>query len=142
MSGQQKSVQVGGTSIIMVFTLLFFAMFAALSLSSATVDLRHSQRARAHNMDYYAADTDAAIALAKLTAGDFGADGRHTFTVPLGQLPDGQTSRYRQELTVTAALRKGGLVIEEYRVQMMDSGSVIIDDGPGVLGEDDKMPWE
>jgi hypothetical protein len=128
MNNKSSGIHVGGTSIIMVFTLLFFAMFGSLSLSTAHVDLRNSEKARNYVVGYYEADVEAAKQINQWTADEISAAGGIvSFAVPIG-------TNGRQVITVTLRTVGGQIVIDEYRVNntgLFTPGTVIIDDGPG-----------
>ena len=133
MNNKTNGIHVGGTSIIMVFTLLFFAMFGSLSLSTAHVDLRQSEKARDHIKDYYAADAEAVKIINRLTYEEVAAAGSITRAAEIG-------AAKRQELTVTVRAESERLVIDEYRVRNIGSagGTIKIDDDfHYYTGEDD-----
>lgn len=68
MSKENKrpSVQVGGSTILMIFTVLCLTVFAVLSLSTAKADYTLSQKAEASATAYYAADSQAEEMLVKI----------------------------------------------------------------------------
>jgi len=123
MNNKTNGIHVGGTSIIMVFTLLFFAMFGSLSLSSTHVSLRQSEKARDHVVSYYDADVAAVKDIAKLTADGITAAGGTVEIIK--RIGDSG----RQELTITVSVRDGKIHIDEYRVRSTGgSGLISIDD--------------
>ncbi len=64
----KAGVQVGGTSIIMVFILLCLTIFAVLTLQSASADLRLANKSAEASTRYYEADTEAERILAQIDA--------------------------------------------------------------------------
>lgn len=59
-------MNVGGSSILVIFIILCLTTFATLSMVSAGADLRLSEKATAAIEDYYAADTRAEQLLAEI----------------------------------------------------------------------------
>ncbi len=62
----KSGVQVGGTSIIMVFILLCLTVFAVLTLQSASADLRLANKSAEASTRYYEADAEAERILAQI----------------------------------------------------------------------------
>lgn len=56
---KRASVQVGGSTILMIFTVLCLTVFAVLSLSSAKADVSLTQKAEQTLIAYYKADGEA-----------------------------------------------------------------------------------
>lgn len=63
---RNTGVNVGGSSILVIFILLCLTTFATLSMVSAGADLRLTERAVAASRDYYAADAAAEQTLADI----------------------------------------------------------------------------
>lgn len=61
---------VGGSSILTIFAVLMFVVFALLSLSTATANANLTKRSTDAMTNYYAADTEAEGILARLRAGE------------------------------------------------------------------------
>lgn len=59
-------LSVGGSSIVMIFVVLAMTTFGVLAMLSARADYRFSQRTADSNTAYYAADSKAALSLAKI----------------------------------------------------------------------------
>lgn len=65
MSGKRSTgVNVGGSSILVIFILLCLTTFATLSMVSANADLKLTEKAASATQEYYAADAQAERTLA------------------------------------------------------------------------------
>ena len=70
---QNKKVRVpaiGGSSLLVVFTVLCLTLFAVLGLGTVQANIRLTDAAAEAVSAYYAADTEAEIILARLRRGD------------------------------------------------------------------------
>ena len=69
VSGKRSTgVNVGGSSILVIFILLCLTTFATLSMVSANADLKLTEKSAAAAQDYYAADAEAEQILAAIDA--------------------------------------------------------------------------
>jgi len=79
---------VGGSSLLVIFAVLCLTVFALLSLSSVQAERRLADAATQAVTDYYAADLQAEIILARLRNGEEipgleEKDGKYEFEVPI-----------------------------------------------------------
>ncbi len=119
---KKVSVHVGGASILVVFSVLFFAVFGSLSLSSAHADLRLSQKAQQSTQEYYTADAAAQQQLAKLLTEVTSSDQPTQLTVQVND---------RQQLLVSAIRRGDEVAVLSY--QLVRVGTDIYEESPGDL---------
>lgn len=81
---------VGGSSILTIFAVLCFIVFALLTLSTAKADRRLADKSADAVTAYYAADTQAEEILASLRGGTVPegvrteADGTYSYSCPIG----------------------------------------------------------
>lgn len=93
---------VGGSSILTIFAVLCFIVFALLSLSTAKADRNLSEKSVDAVSRYYAADTKAEEILASLRRGEVPEEvteedgGRYTYSCPVDD---------SQEIQVTVQIR-------------------------------------
>ncbi len=85
---------VGGSSLLVIFTVLCLTLFAVLSLSSVQADGRLSKASGAAVQAYYTADCEAEEILAQLRGG----------IVPQGVIRDGNQYRYECAVSETQTL--------------------------------------
>ena len=79
---------VGGSSLLVIFAVLCLTVFALLSLSSVQAERRLADAATQSVVDYYEADLQAEIILARLRGGEEipgveEKDGKYEFEVPI-----------------------------------------------------------
>lgn len=79
---------VGGSSLLVIFAVLCLTVFALLSLSSVQAERRLADAATQSVVDYYEADLQAEIILARLRSGEEipgveEKDGKYEFEVPI-----------------------------------------------------------
>ena len=111
----QPSV-VGGSSLLVIFSVLCVAIFALMSLSSATGDTNLNDRSLETVAGYYAADTQAEELLARLRQGEVPegvteADGVYSYTCPITD-----TQELRVEVRVSGT---------EYEILRWQSASAV-----------------
>lgn len=111
-------INVGGSSILVIFIILCLTTFATLSMVSARADLRLTEKATAATEEYYAADAEAERILARIGEAVSGsgnpreqvtsavpeaavvAGGDEQFTV-LYSVPVGETQELVVQLAIT-----------------------------------------
>lgn len=102
---------VGGSSILTIFAVLCFIIFALLSLSTAKADYMLSEKSVKAVRDYYEADTQAEEILAQIRQGQ----------VPDGVIQDGDRYSYacpvdkNQQLTVEIEYKDASYRILKWR---------------------------
>lgn len=102
---------VGGSSILTIFAVLCFIIFALLSLSTSKADSMLAKKSMDAVEKYYAADTKAEEILAKLRQGE----------VPDGVQVDGNTYAYTcplddtQQISVEVELKDNSYVIKKWK---------------------------
>lgn len=91
---------VGGSSLLVVFSVLCVAIFALMSLSSATGDTRLNDRSLQAIQGYYEADSAAEEILASLRQGDVPDGVRLVDGVYCYECPISETQQLLVEITV------------------------------------------
>lgn len=85
---------VGGSSLVVIFAVLCLTVFALLGLSVVRADQRLADAGRKAVSDFYAADTQAELLLARLRAGE----------LPEGVTAEGDLYRYACRVSDTQVL--------------------------------------
>ena len=95
---------VGGSSLLVIFAVLCLVIFALLSLSTVTADVRLAEKSRDFVTEYYAADAEAEKLLARLRTGEI-PDG-----VSTEETEEGTLCRYQCEISSTQGLSVEALI--------------------------------
>lgn len=127
---------VGGSSLLVIFAVLCLVIFALLSLSTVSADVRLAEKSRDFVTEYYAADGKAEEILAQLRSGKMpeGVSAKETEGGPL--------CRYQCEISSTQALSVEVLVTDSdyeiHRWQVVSTEKFEPDDSISVWnGEQD-----
>ena len=116
MKKSDTPTAVGGSSLLVIFTVLCLTVFAVLSLSSVQADGRLSKASAESVQAYYAADCEAEEILAQLRAG----------IVPAGVTVQGNRYLYECEVSETQKLVVEAEVTgETYRVLRWQTESTV-----------------
>ena len=98
---------VGGSSLLVIFAVLCLVIFALLSLSTVSADMRLAEKSRTFVTEYYAADSKAEQVLAQLRAGET-PEG-----VKTKETGEGTLCRYQCEISSQQSLAVEALVTED-----------------------------
>lgn len=94
MSKREAPPAVGGSSLLVIFAVLCFTIFALLGLSTVQADNRLAEASTASVINFYEADARAETILAQLRQG----------IVPEGVIKEGDLYRYQCEVSEVQAL--------------------------------------
>ena len=108
MSKNEMPVAVGGSSLMVIFSVLCLVVFALLSASTVQADVRLSEASACAVADYYAADCRAEEIVAQIREGNVPADVEY----------DGETFRFSCPVSETRKLVVMGRV-EESRCEIL-----------------------
>ena len=104
MSKREAPPAVGGSSLLVIFAVLCLTIFSLLSLSTVQADRRLAKVSQTAVQNFYAADTEAELTLAKLRQG----------IVPDGVISDGNTYSYQCGISDVQTLSVQVYVDENY----------------------------
>ena len=98
---------VGGSSLLVIFAVLCLVIFALLSLSTVSADMRLAEKSRDFVTEYYAADCEAERVLAALR------DGKTPEGVAVEETEEGNLCRYQIEISPEQSLAVEVVVAED-----------------------------